>query len=312
MSKRRLFSSLAVVAGALFLTARFAVMIFPISAPAQEVARGGDHLLHHAPIVYPTEAIEKRIEGTVIVSATIDDHGSVTDARVVSGPDALRRAALRSVLDWHYGADTPSPVEVAIDFHLPVKGQTATSPSQLPAPSFQPGVVKYVRYAGVSSAIRDEVARRLAVREGDPYAADTLDRARQSARDVDEHLVVSSMRLMPPSDPSEYLLTVSYASANTPQRIRVGGNVQDAQVINKVKPPYPPQAKAARIQGVVKLNVLIGRDGTVENVELVSGPPELVQVAMDAVRQWTYKPTLLNGNPVEVATVVDINFTLAQ
>lgn len=98
----------------------------------------------------------------------------------------------------------------------------------------------------------------------------------------------------------------------TVQRIRVGGQVQQANLIRQPKPIYPPLAKQARIQGVVRFNAIIGRDGTIQNLQLISGHPLLVPAAEEAVKQWLYKPTLLNGEPVEVATVIDVNFTLSQ
>jgi len=96
------------------------------------------------------------------------------------------------------------------------------------------------------------------------------------------------------------------------QRIRVGGQVQQANLIRQPKPVYPPLAKQARIQGVVRFNAIIGKDGTIQNLQLMSGHPLLVPAAQEAVKQWLYKPTLLNGEPVEVATVIDVNFTLSQ
>ena len=96
----------------------------------------------------------------------------------------------------------------------------------------------------------------------------------------------------------------------TPQRIRVGGNVQAANLIRRPKPAYPPLAKQARIQGMVKLNAVIAKDGTIQDLKAVSGHPLLVPAALEAVRQWLYKPTLLNGEPVEVATIIDVNFTV--
>ncbi len=99
---------------------------------------------------------------------------------------------------------------------------------------------------------------------------------------------------------------------SSPTRIRVGGNVQSAHLIKKVTPAYPSAAKQARIQGSVRLNVIIAADGSVSDVQVESGDPELTNAAVSAVRQWMYQPTLLNGNPVEVATVVDVNFTLTQ
>lgn len=98
----------------------------------------------------------------------------------------------------------------------------------------------------------------------------------------------------------------------TPSRIRVGGNVQAANLVRKVTPVYPPLAKQARIQGTVRFTAIIGKDGTIQNLQLVTGHPLLVAAAQDAVRQWVYKPTLLNGEPVEVVTQIDVNFTLSQ
>jgi protein TonB len=100
--------------------------------------------------------------------------------------------------------------------------------------------------------------------------------------------------------------------AATPSRIRVGGNVQQANLIRKVTPLYPPLAKQARIQGVVRFTAIIGKDGTIQNLQLVSGHPLLVEAAKQAVSQWQYKPTLLNGDPVEVVTTIEVNFTLSQ
>jgi len=96
------------------------------------------------------------------------------------------------------------------------------------------------------------------------------------------------------------------------QRIRVGGNVQSARLVQQPKPLYPPEAKQARIQGVVQLSTVIGRDGTVQQLEVISGHPLLVPSALEAVKQWVYQPTLLNGNPVEVVTQIDVNYTLSQ
>jgi periplasmic protein TonB len=93
-------------------------------------------------------------------------------------------------------------------------------------------------------------------------------------------------------------------------RQKIGGNVIMANLINKVPPVYPPLAKQARIQGQVKLKAIISTSGTIQQLELISGHPLLVPAAMAAVRQWTYKPTLLNGEPVEVETQVDVNFAL--
>ncbi len=96
------------------------------------------------------------------------------------------------------------------------------------------------------------------------------------------------------------------------KRITVGGAVQRAKVLKTVQPEYPPLAKQARIQGTVRFSVVIGSDGTIKNLTLLGGHPLLVQAARDAVQQWVYNPTLLNGEPVEVVTQIDVNFTLAE
>jgi len=95
-------------------------------------------------------------------------------------------------------------------------------------------------------------------------------------------------------------------------RQRVGGAVQAAKLVNKVQPIYPPLARQTRISGTVKLHAIIGKNGAVEQLQVVSGHPLLVQSALDAVKQWRYQPTLLNGDPVEVDTEIDVIFSLAQ
>lgn len=92
----------------------------------------------------------------------------------------------------------------------------------------------------------------------------------------------------------------------------VGGDVQMAKLIRKVIPVYPPLARSARISGVVRLVGIIGKDGTIQNLQLVSGHPLLTRAAIEAVEQWVYKPTLLNGVPVDVIAPIEVNFTLGQ
>ena len=96
------------------------------------------------------------------------------------------------------------------------------------------------------------------------------------------------------------------------QPIRVSNGVQAAKLLLQPKPLYPPLARSARISGTVHLQAIIGRDGTIRNLQLVGGPPLLIAAALDAVRRWVYQPTLLNGEPVEVFTEIEVNFTLNQ
>jgi len=97
----------------------------------------------------------------------------------------------------------------------------------------------------------------------------------------------------------------------TPQRVRVSSGVVSGLLLRKVQPNYPPLARQARIQGVVVLQAEISKEGNIQNLQLISGHTMLAPAAIEAVKQWKYKPYLLNGEPVEVETQVQVNFTLA-
>lgn len=97
-----------------------------------------------------------------------------------------------------------------------------------------------------------------------------------------------------------------------PQRIRISQGVTKGLLIHRVEPTYPPLARAARVQGEVVLTAVISTSGEIENLQLVSGHPMLVPEAIAAVRQWRYKPYLLNGQPVEVETTITVIFSLSS
>lgn len=107
-------------------------------------------------------------------------------------------------------------------------------------------------------------------------------------------------------------LTVRADEVGTNSVQRVPAKVMAARIESQVQPKYPEQAKKKRIQGTVVLNVEIGKDGTVDDVKVASGPKELRQSALVAVRQWTYKPYLLDGSPVEVDTTISVVYTLNE
>jgi len=102
------------------------------------------------------------------------------------------------------------------------------------------------------------------------------------------------------------------AQADSSKPLRVGGNVQGSKITHMVEPVYPPIAKTAHISGTVVLHAIIEKDGTVGELTYISGPPLLMKAAIDAVKQWTYAPTFLNGKAVRVDTVVSIVFTLGN
>jgi protein TonB len=99
--------------------------------------------------------------------------------------------------------------------------------------------------------------------------------------------------------------------AATPQRVRVSQGVSQGLLVHQVRPVYPALARQARIQGTVVLQAVISKDGSIEGLHLVSGHPMLAPAAIEAVKQWKYKPYFLNGEPVEVETTINVNFTLA-
>jgi protein TonB len=98
----------------------------------------------------------------------------------------------------------------------------------------------------------------------------------------------------------------------TPQRVRISQGVTKGMCIHRVEPTYPPLARSARVQGDVVLSAVIDTNGQIQNLVLVSGHPMLVPAAITAVKQWRYKPYLLNGQPVEVETTITVIFSLSS
>jgi protein TonB len=150
---------------------------------------------------------------------------------------------------------------------------------------------------------------RLPIHEGDEWNAQASEKTDQAVKAFDEHLTIRQQSV---SQSRGGAAQVDLVVAEGSQQIKVGGNVQNVMVVSRTPPIYPAAAKAAGIQGSVLLSAIIGQDGTVQELKVTSGPAELVEAAMDAVKQWVYKPTLLNGNPVQVETTVTVNFTLNQ
>jgi protein TonB len=122
---------------------------------------------------------------------------------------------------------------------------------------------------------------------------------------IEENLNVQGQGLPQPS--------AAPRPAGMPSRISIGGNVQAAKLLRQPRPAYPPHLKSAGITGLVVLQAVIGREGDIIRLESIAPDvhPDLVEAATAAVQQWKYQPTLLNGVPVEVVTVVNVNFSLA-
>jgi TonB family protein len=114
-------------------------------------------------------------------------------------------------------------------------------------------------------------------------------------------------------EPVEFMVQVdvNFALGGDPPT-HVKGSDQQQKLVKQPRPVYPPEAKAAGIQGRVRLRATIAKDGTVKALETLEGEPVLVTAAVEAVKQWEYKPTEVDGRPVEVITDIDVNFTLAK
>ena len=195
--------------------------------------------------------------------------------------------------------------------------------------------------SGVPAALRDRVLSSIPVHEGERINPANLPAIVHGVAEIDEHNHVSLRETGP--DEVELVIAIgqskpSTGSAALPmlssvpvefegrpyrfgrldsdepgvKRIRLGGTAEQANLVTKVMPVYPPLAKQTHTQGKVVLNALIDREGKVKALELVSGEPLLADAAVDAVKQWVYRPVLLNGDPVEVITRIDVNFTLAE
>jgi TonB family protein len=180
----------------------------------------------------------------------------------------------------------------------PMVGGGVVRPAQSPQ-------IRSIRVVGLPESAQNELLASLPVREGDMLTPENRAKLMAAARQFDEHLSLSST-----VDSSGQADVQIVAPGAVPTRIRVGGNVQMAKMVKSVAPVYPPMAKEVRIQGTVVLSVVIAKDGTVQNVTVSSGHPLLIQAALDAVRQWQYQPTMLNGEPVEVSTQVEVQFAL--
>jgi TonB family protein len=355
MSRTRAVSSLA--AGLLLLAASCWLVTGAIAlygapqvvsdAPGVSVDINGASLLHRSPVVYPSAAVAKRIEGTVTVLVKLDDRANVIDASVVSGPDELRKVVLQSVLNWHFTKDAANSTrQIAIQFRVPADSATPTAPAPRqpfaleggrsgrivpqaligqPVTGQQTGTLKTINIGGLSDQQEAELLALLPVHVGDAYTPDVLDKVIAAVHAYDEHLRVAIGSL----SPTEFALQISTPDTPPPPFFvpppppppqpsvpgaigvaRIGSAVMQSKIVSQAAPVYPPLARAARVQGTIVFDATIGVDGRVMNLRLISGPPLLVQAAMTVVQQWVYQPTLLNGKPVEVNTSIEVNFTL--
>lgn len=190
---------------------------------AQQVIQGDANLLHRAPIRYPAEALRNKLQGIVVVEATLNERGLVTDAHVITGLAPLRKAALVSILNWHYAPGTPSPMQVVIDFKTPAPRSVLLNgepfSGTLPEPAKQPeprkldiGIIKRIQFIDVSAEAQDRLLAELPFREGDSVQSDAVPRIIEVLRAVDEHLTANYQLLDFDGNRRQFSLKISYAS----------------------------------------------------------------------------------------------------
>jgi TonB family protein len=233
-------------------------------------------LVHQVTPVYPPLAKTAHISGTVVLHALIAKDGTIEQLQVVSGPPLLLKSAMDAVQQWVYRPTLvngdPVRVDTTISVVYALGGKNPNGAEGSGSPSDLPGSPAPQALAG------------------------------DTAQDAQKAAAPQTTASASPEPNS---------SMPKPKSIRVGGTVASANLIHQVTPTYPKDAKKKHITGTVLLHAIIGHDGVIEKLEYLSGPPELTPSAMEAVKQWRYKPTLLNGEPVEVDTTISVVYTLS-
>ena len=350
MSASRLAAHVSVAASVAIVGALAAVWLFPLRSAAQVApddpgitVDAGAPLAHRTPVRNPTTAT-----GDVLLELSLNSKGEVADARVLSGPDELRKAALTSVLEWHYAADTapPSLVHATIHFgqrlaaaataaqappppppppppseaRVRAKGGTQTAPPPPPPPPPpSTAVVQRIEFSGLSPELQQLVQSRVNIREGD-----TLDPVQfgRELQEIDEHLT-AEWTMVKTSDPQRRNLFLKIGlrpeqPANTaaplaPGVYRIGAGVSAPVPIFRADPEYSEEARKAKWQGAVLLQTVVDESGVPQNIQVVrSLGMGLDQKAIEAVQKWRFKPGTKDGAPVPVSATIEVDFRIPQ
>ena len=340
MSKLRLFCSYASMALILIFGGWAVFVSFPlvgqaVAAPAVPQAQSNTpapspgYVVNRAPATYPREALLKRIEGSVVVELTFNADGNITDSRVLSGPEELRQAGLQTALSGSYNISVARTLQVVVDFKLAAAAPAAqgqagkfiadpavrspqggprggaapgTNPANIPSPFH--GTLESITIQGLQGSDLALMQQRLQPYQGKPMTADLFKEISNAIQSGGVSVPYRGMN--PSSTPGDNTALVVDFSA-MPVRVRVGARVVQA---NLIQPAAVPVYQG--IEGDVVLEAEISKDGIIENLRVISGNPLLVQAAIDAVKQWQYRPTLLNGAAVNVVTNVTVSFKAPQ
>ncbi len=299
MNRIRLAISLAGIAVLLAGTVHLTAGWFPLTgAPAvvqdeatetqnnasqQAPIRAGNKVLESKLIQkvdpeYPEPARRARVSGNVTVLVTVNEAGDVSDAQVVKGHPLLNDAAVAAVKQWKYSQTLLNgkaiPVKATVTVVFALENDTAA--------------------AGIGGGIG--TGRGTGVGQGSGAGVGA-----GSGGGTGSGFVRGEMR-------DAQSVVGGGASKRAP--IRAGNEVMESRLIRKVDPVYPELAKRVRVSGEVKLMVTVNEEGFVSDAEVISGHPFLTDAAVEAVRQWQYSPTLLNGKPVAVVATVTVVFAL--
>jgi TonB family protein len=249
---------------------------------SQEPLRVGGNVMNAKLIskvdpIYPELAKRARVEQVVILEVLVDEGGNVSRVRVIQGHPLLDQAAVDAVKQWKYSTTLlngqPVPVLATVTIPFTLSGVSFVTPNETPTPSPTGGVLGGAPPRAVS-----------------PLYPDPATAARIGG------VMVSPL----PSGQGRR------------EPMRVGGNVQESKIIKRVEPVYPEVAKKARVEQIVMLEVNVDEEGYVSSVRVIRGHPLLDQAAIDAVKQWVYSPTLLNGEKIPVLATVTVVFSLSQ
>lgn len=263
---------------------RSGVHTLPRSAAAAKEASGAERALQGQPRLlrkvvpaYPELARRARVEAAVILDVTINEQGAVSEVRVLQGHPLLDPTCINAVRQWIYeptyvnGRAVPVRTTVTVEFKLAgSRSEQATAVVPI-GPSAPRGSGELI-----------------VVTAGVP----------------DTGFVAPTTQPTP-------IPAIAPANAQAPkgEPLRVGGNVMESKLIRRVEPIYPELARRARVEFTVMLEVTVNEQGDVWNVKVLHGHPLLDQAAIDAVKQWQYSPTYLNGQAVPVVATVTVSFS---
>ncbi|MPZ18540.1 MAG: TonB family protein [Luteitalea sp.] len=301
MSRARVLVSFAALALGVICAERYTVAAFPLhaaspaggteQASSKDEAQGLRKIVHVDP-QYPPHVSLDDVRGVVTLNITVDERGSVIDAQVASAkiiegasaegqshvPGEVAEAVRTAALQWKY-EPLPQPMATVVSVAFGKGTDRPVSPG-------------------------DESSLPSHIQAGEPEGK--LRMVYDVERDNDNRQVVIQPRLQVRTEPPAG--TGGVADPRKP--LRIGGAIKQPRRIHNVDPIYPAEAQAARVQGIVILETIVGTDGTVTDARTLESVPMLDQAARDAVLQWTYTPTIVNGVAVPVIVTVTVNFTL--